>query len=463
MESRNHFVAYHNSDKFGPFYGSGKKRSAKRGEQHTFATAKLFREDTLKGQHLWTFEGSGSPRRYNLISCGIITQIKKWKRPTKNRKVGHSHGTLVHFELETNHTAIDVTDLPWFRKLFRQQQSFRNGFNRIADRSIIRALERLESKSEGGRRVSDRTDQSLAMARVRRSPSAAAQIIRQFVPKRHWKDVLNAVAHSIKIAHAADPAKWGLRLNRNSVMLKVGFVEVMQVGDSWFHQLVKRDLVTAKLRSDRRFRFSIEPYANATTCDACDMDVSSVARAYSALLPAHESAIRVAAQSPRHTSTTKDHSPGLVVFLSQELGMLLPQPSYLENGVDDRARLPEEVAPDEEFEEGAVTQVLVNRYERDLAARKRCIQHYGTSCFVCGMSLANRYGPEIDGLIHVPARRSYLGQATASRHPRLHRSAQPKPKTLQMDQVSRPNTRLGQALLPKDTADIMQRTLDSRD
>jgi hypothetical protein len=32
MESRNHFVAYHNSDKFGPFYGSGKKRSARRGE-----------------------------------------------------------------------------------------------------------------------------------------------------------------------------------------------------------------------------------------------------------------------------------------------------------------------------------------------------------------------------------------------------------------------------------------------
>src|SRR5215469_10290870 len=54
-----------------------------------------------------------------------------------------------------------------------------------------------------------------------------------------------------------------------------------------------------------------------------------------------------------------------------------------------------------------------------------------------------------------PARRSYFGQATASRHPRLHPPPQPKPKALQMDQVRRPNTRLGQALLPKNTDGVI--------
>jgi hypothetical protein len=38
-----------------------------------------------------------------------------------------------------------------------------------------------------------------------------------------------------------------------------------------------------------------------------------------------------------------------------------------------------------------------------------------------------------------PARRSYLGQAPASRHPCPHRPVQPKPQALQMDQVRRSN------------------------
>ena len=63
-----------------------------------------------------------------------------------------------------------------------------------------------------------------------------------------------------------------------------------------------------------------------------------------------------------------------MVFLAQELGVRLPQPSYVKNAVDKEPWLPEEVPPDEEFEEGSVVQVIVNRYERDRAARERCIQ-----------------------------------------------------------------------------------------
>ena len=44
------------------------------------------------------------------------------------------------------------------------------------------------------------------------------------------------------------------------------------------------------------------------------------------------------------------------------------------NAAENGFCFPEEVPPDEEFEEGAVVQVLVNRYERDPAARERCIQ-----------------------------------------------------------------------------------------
>ena len=117
-------------------------------------------------------------------------------------------------------------------------------------------------------------------------------------------------------------------------MLKVGFVEVMQLGDGWFRELVQKDLVPARLRSWRSLDFSGEPYVNAPGCVGCDMDVSRVLHMLFQVAWAYEGAIRVAARSHRHPSTTKDHSLGLVVFLAQELGVLLPQPSYVENAVE---------------------------------------------------------------------------------------------------------------------------------
>jgi hypothetical protein len=139
-----HFVAYHNSDEQGPYYPDRKMR---KGEERFFVTAKLFRAETLKGQRLWGFEGSGSPKRYSLASAGIITRITKWKRPADFRKPSHEYGIRVHFKADVSRDAIDVTDLTWFQQLLRQQQSFRNGFNRLSDTNIIRSLEQLPLKN----------------------------------------------------------------------------------------------------------------------------------------------------------------------------------------------------------------------------------------------------------------------------------------------------------------------------
>jgi hypothetical protein len=51
--------------------------------------------------------------------------------------------------------------------------------------------------------------------------------------------------------------------------------------------------------------------------------------------------------------------------------------------------------------EGRVRQVLQTRYERNVAARTACLEHYGTACAVCGLNLENRYGRIARGLIHV--------------------------------------------------------------
>jgi hypothetical protein len=51
--------------------------------------------------------------------------------------------------------------------------------------------------------------------------------------------------------------------------------------------------------------------------------------------------------------------------------------------------------------EGAVFQKLVNAYERNPLARQKCIDKYGTNCYICGFSFGATYGKVVDGFIHV--------------------------------------------------------------
>ncbi len=63
--------------------------------------------------------------------------------------------------------------------------------------------------------------------------------------------------------------------------------------------------------------------------------------------------------------------------------------------------LPEEVEETKTIYEGAVRQVSVNAYERSPEARRKCIAHYGTICFVCGFDFAKSYGEVGRGFVHV--------------------------------------------------------------
>lgn len=159
--------------------------------------------------------------------------------------------------------------------------------------------------------------------------SSSGQDFRKFVQDKELRPILSELAESITTASRADASKWGLRVNQKDLMLKVGFVEVLQAGNGWFHFLVKRDLVPKRLMIDRRFAFDKKsPYKNAPGCISCDVNVSYASRAYRALRSAHEAALRIASNSRRHTTTIKDHSPEFVKFLARSLGTRLPQPSY---------------------------------------------------------------------------------------------------------------------------------------
>ena len=61
----------------------------------------------------------------------------------------------------------------------------------------------------------------------------------------------------------------------------------------------------------------------------------------------------------------------------------------------------EEVETNILFREGATSQTVINSYERNPEARKKCLEYYGTSCFVCEFDFGKTFGKIGEGFIHV--------------------------------------------------------------
>lgn len=63
--------------------------------------------------------------------------------------------------------------------------------------------------------------------------------------------------------------------------------------------------------------------------------------------------------------------------------------------------LPEEIPEDVPISEGARRRVYVNAYERNHRARRRCVEHHGAACCICGFDFGEVYGEVAEGYIHV--------------------------------------------------------------
>jgi predicted HNH restriction endonuclease len=56
---------------------------------------------------------------------------------------------------------------------------------------------------------------------------------------------------------------------------------------------------------------------------------------------------------------------------------------------------------DQKLIEGSVSQVTINSYERNPKACRRCIEHYGASCYICSFNFGKNFGEIAKGFIHV--------------------------------------------------------------
>ena len=69
--------------------------------------------------------------------------------------------------------------------------------------------------------------------------------------------------------------------------------------------------------------------------------------------------------------------------------------------LSDEAIYPDEVDLDKDYSEGKTKKVLINAYERNLIARKKCIEHFGLNCQVCNFNFESKFGDLGKNFIHV--------------------------------------------------------------
>jgi hypothetical protein len=211
------------------------------------------------------------------------------------------------------------------------------------------------------------------------------------------------LAASIQIAHEAGQASWEVTMHPDNVRLNVGQVETLTLFADFC-----RVLFQAPIELGAKPRFEIEltnrPVYSSVPVPSgvCIVPSGELRSLPFAVRAAHNAYIQAAVSYKRGSPHRRYFSPAIVDYLEAALGESLPRPSYFsQEALQCVEPLADEIDDSGPIYEGAKYQVIVNVYERDPEARRKCITEYGANCFVCGFSFGATYGKVVDGFIHV--------------------------------------------------------------
>jgi 5-methylcytosine-specific restriction protein A len=125
------------------------------------------------------------------------------------------------------------------------------------------------------------------------------------------------------------------------------------------------------------------------------------------------------AHSLKHIDKILNHGYELLIFktktrknnndetVADGFEPLLEKRTLVVDGDEFRA-VPIEILASEEvcessgpYYEGAIRKITVNAYERDSAARQKCLDEYGYKCLICNFNFEEKYGERGKDFIHV--------------------------------------------------------------
>jgi hypothetical protein len=227
----------------------------------------------------------------------------------------------------------------------------------------------------------------------------AAPIIESLFDNTHARSlVMGLLSDDIRQVASIANDRWGVTLFANGFRLNVGWVECLVVTADDVRLLVEERSVT-KYR--RQFIFEGRGYRWAPGCALIGIGSDRAADVVPLVTPAHQEALIIASRRPTQPSIQKAHSPAIIDYLRTVMRFDVENPSYVSGMAARRVRYPDQALGEGVYEEGSVIRVLVNRFERDDRAREACVAKHGLNCSVCDVKLAHRYGPLMEGFIHV--------------------------------------------------------------
>lgn len=212
------------------------------------------------------------------------------------------------------------------------------------------------------------------------------------------------LADSIQLAHQAGDQCWSLTLHLDGIRLNVGPVEVLVLRYNEIFLVLEGEHHSELVPSETsQFLTASEVFYPSVPVQQrlCYLPAEKLDAFYPIVAEAHQAFIALAAKRRKKSAWQASFSPGVISYLNQLLSISLPVPSYFSGTIESETIFPDEITIPNVFHEGAVSQVLVNVYERDPDARKVCIEHYGLNCHVCDFNFEVVYGERGTGFIHV--------------------------------------------------------------
>lgn len=225
----------------------------------------------------------------------------------------------------------------------------------------------------------------------RNSAEHAEKIMSALCSSMHEQQViLRQLRSSISIADQHAPKSWAVTLFSYGFRLNVGPVEVYTFFDGEVRLFMLGFVPDMAQQHGKVVPTDFHSMPQHQSCFICSgSHFKSVA---TVLQPVHREFVQTAAVTSRGiprkgSSYIRSHSPGLL--------------DYAKRIVTENLSMPPEKNPSDSFVEGAIRRVSSNVYERNSAARDRCIEVHGRTCVVCGFDFQKVYGAAAVGFIHV--------------------------------------------------------------
>lgn len=209
-------------------------------------------------------------------------------------------------------------------------------------------------------------------------------------------------AECVREAHHAGPSAWSVTLKARMIRLNVGQIEVATLHEGTA-KLVVAEPATLPVARGVKLDYSGRPaYPSVPVASGhAYLDLSRPVPP--TLFEAHRRLVAEAARRKRLSPFRHAFSLGVLSYLdeaAEDARARLPRPEYFDEAEAHVVRSPDE-ALTTAFIEGGSRAILVNAYERDPEARRRCIDHYGFACSACDMRFGERYDDVVKELIHV--------------------------------------------------------------